>query len=33
VDRLHLRLAQIAFDAGDDLGLVLACRCTITAHG
>jgi len=32
VDRLHRRLAGLAFDAGDDLGLVLAGGYAISAH-
>jgi Nucleotidyl transferase AbiEii toxin, Type IV TA system len=32
VDRLHERLARIAFNAGDELGLVLAGGYAISAH-
>jgi hypothetical protein len=32
VDDFHRRLAQIAFDAGDDLGLVLAGGYAIAMH-
>jgi hypothetical protein len=33
VDDLHLRLARIGFQAGADLGLVLAGGYAISAHG
>jgi hypothetical protein len=32
VDNFHRRLAQIVFDAGDDLGLVLAGGYAIAMH-